>query len=122
MTTTTDQKTVEEFPALSASRIPTHALLRMQEQVSEVVAAYAEELLDQGMGSGWRFEPALVERLKKATLIAMWRLTRSIGMMGFSSPEYAPSYGVIDAAVRRLLAQDIELPQSELEHERLRND
>jgi hypothetical protein len=110
--TTTDQKTVEKYPVLSS--------LRLQEQVSDVIEAYASMVLDDGTGSSWRFEPA-----KKAALIAMWRITRSIGMMDFSpyaSPEYPASCGVIDAAVRRLLALDIDLPLTDIERERLRND
>ena len=110
--TTTDQKTDEEYPVLSS--------FRLQEQVSDAIQAYASMVLDDGTGSSWRFEPA-----KKAALIAMGRLTGSIGMLGFSpyaSPEYTASCGVIDAAVRRLLALDIDLPLTETEGEVLRND
>ena len=110
--TTTDQKTVEEYPVLSS--------LRLQQQVSDVIEAYASMVLDDGTGSSWRFEPA-----KKAALIAMWRLSGSIGMVDFrpyASPEYPASCGVIDAAVRRLLALDIDLPLTETEREGLHND
>lgn len=111
--TTTDQKTVEEYPVFLSS-------FRLQEQVSDAIQAYASMVLDDGTGSSWRFEPA-----KKAALIAMWRLSESIGMVDFrpyASPEYPASCGVIDAAVRRLLALDIDLPLTETEREGLRND
>ena len=102
MTTTTDQA-VEEFRAG-----------QLQEQVSDAVEAYARMVLDDGTGSAWRFEPA-----KQTTLVMMRRLAHSSGMLGHSSPE---CLGVIDAAVRRLLGQDIDLPLTDIERERLRND
>ena len=110
--TTTDKTFDEEYPVLSS--------FRLQEQVSDAIQAYASMVLDDGTGSSWRFEPA-----KKAALIAMWRLAHSRGMIGFDGPSYAgflQCRTVLDVAVRRLLALDIDLPLTDIERERLRND
>ena len=104
---TTNDRTVED-------------LLGLQEDVSDVVEAFTADLLDQGMGSGWRLEPS-----KQTTLATMWRLAHSGGMIGFNAPGYArflQCRTVINAAVRRLLALDIDLPLTDIERERLRND
>ena len=101
---TTNDRTVED-------------LLGLQEDVSDVVEAFTADLLDQGMGAGWRLEPS-----KQTTLAMMWRLTHSMGMMDFNAPSYAHCRTVINAAVRRLLVQGIDLPLTDIERERLRND